>query len=60
MKELYRLCGFASRSAFYAAFQRVAETSPLGYLVELKKKEVNLNRKKERHGGGYNEVSPHE
>jgi AraC-like DNA-binding protein len=60
MKELYRLCGFASRSAFYAAFQRVAETSPLGYLVELKKKEVNLNRKKERHGGEYNEVSPHE
>lgn len=48
MKELHRLSGFASRSAFYAAFQRVAKTSPLGYLVELKKKEVNLNRKIEK------------
>lgn len=48
MKELHRLSGFASRSAFYAAFQRVVGTSPLGYLVELKKKEVNLNRKNEK------------
>lgn len=58
LKELHRLSGFASRSAFYAAFQRTVGTSPLGYLVELKKKEVNLNRRKEQQNGEYNEVSP--
>jgi AraC-type DNA-binding domain-containing proteins len=47
IKELHRRSGFASRSAFYAAFQRLEGNSPLGYLIQVKKKESNINKKGE-------------
>lgn len=45
IKELHKRSGFASRSAFYVAFQRIAGTTPLGFLVTLNKKEVSLSIK---------------
>lgn len=47
IKGLYKKSGFASRSAFYAAFQRIEGSSPLEYLIQLKKKESNINKKGE-------------
>ena len=32
LHEIPRLCGFSSRSAFYAAFQRLEGKSPMAYL----------------------------
>ena len=34
IRDIPRLCGFASRSAFYASFQKIEETTPLHYLIE--------------------------
>ncbi len=36
IKEIPRMCGFASRSAFYSSFQRVENTTPLDYLAKNK------------------------
>ena len=47
IKELHKKSGFASRSAFYAAFQRIEGSSPLEYLILIKKKEPNINKKGE-------------
>lgn len=32
VRELYSLCGFASKSVFYVAFSRILDMSPLQYL----------------------------
>lgn len=45
IKELHKKSGFASRSAFYAAFQRIEGSSPLGYLIQLRKRESSINKK---------------
>ena len=42
MESMPECCGFASKSAFYTAFKRVAGTSPLHYLSLEKRKEVSL------------------
>lgn len=47
LKELHKKSGFASRSAFYAAFQRIEKTSPLGYFAQNRRKEMKLNQQGE-------------
>ncbi|MBQ4621684.1 MAG: helix-turn-helix transcriptional regulator [Bacteroidaceae bacterium] len=38
IRDIPRLCGFSSRSAFYAAFQRIAGASPLSYMKQCRSK----------------------
>ena len=38
--ELYKPCGFSSRSAFYAAFKKIMRVSPLYYQKYYKDKQI--------------------
>ena len=38
VRDIPPLCGFASRSAFYASFQRIEGTTPMHYLSKIKDK----------------------
>lgn len=47
IKELHKKSGFASRSAFYAAFQHIEGSSPLEYYVENREREIKLSQQGE-------------
>ena len=45
IKEIPRLCGFASRSAFYASFQKLANTTPMQLVAQEQKARQRQDRK---------------